>query len=62
MTDSTIIALAAVIGAILTPVTALILNYRGFNSLERRLELIEADLKMFYREITQIKARIGLDQ
>lgn len=30
-------------------ITGLILAFRLFNSLERRIELIEADLKQFFR-------------
>ena len=56
-------------GAIVVPVTALLLNYRGFASIdsrfgssERRLEVIEKVLKDFYktaaehdREIARLK-------
>ena len=54
-------------GAIIVPVTALLLNYRGFASLERRLEVIERDLKDFYKasaehdkEIARLKDHTGL--
>ena len=36
-------------GSIVVAVTALVLAYRGLNSIERRLEIIEQDLKNFYR-------------
>ena len=56
-TPTSVIALVAAAGAILTPITALLLNYHGFNllgkrfdSLERRLEVLEGDYKNFYRE------------
>lgn len=59
--------LIAASGAIVVPVTALLLNYRGFNSLERRLEVIEKDLKEFYKQlgeqdkqITRLKDHTGL--
>jgi len=45
--------LIAASGAIVVPVTALLLNYRGFNSLERRLEVIEHDLKDFYKSLSE---------
>ena len=32
------------------PITALLLVYNGFKSLERRLEVLEGDYKNFYRE------------
>jgi len=54
-------------GAIIVPVTALLLNYRGFASLDRRLEVIERDLKDFYKasaehdkEIARLKDHTGL--
>ena len=54
-------------GSIVIAVTALILNYRAFNSIERRLEVIEGDLKEFYKtnsrhdtDITSIKNKIGM--
>lgn len=43
----------------LTAITALILNYRGFNSIERRLEIIEKDLKEFFRELSNHDKRIS---
>ena len=59
--------LVAASGAIIVPVTALLLNYRGFNSLERRLEGIQRDLKDFYKslsdhdkEIARLKDHTGL--
>jgi hypothetical protein len=63
--DTNLIVVAS--GAIIVPVTALLLNYRGFASLERRLEIIEKDLKDFYKslaehdkEIARIKDHTGL--
>jgi hypothetical protein len=61
-------------GAIIVPVTALLLNYRGFASidgrfasLERRMERLEGDLKDFCRtqaetekEIARLKDHTGL--
>ena len=49
MDPANIIAGVAALGAILVPITALILNYRGFASIERRMEILEADLKEFYK-------------
>jgi hypothetical protein len=71
MDANTIIAAS---GAILVCVTALLLNYRGFASidgrfasLERRLEVLERDLRDFYRlhadvkkEIARLKDHTGL--
>ncbi len=49
MNPANIIAGVAALGTILVPITALILNYRGFASIERRMEILEADLKEFYK-------------
>lgn len=49
-TPVNIIALVAAAGAILTPITALILNYSGFTTINRRLEVLEGDYKNFYKE------------
>jgi signal transduction histidine kinase len=63
-TDLIIVVISAG-GPILIAVTALLLNYRGFSSidsrfssLERRLENIENDLKHFYRELADNEADI----
>ena len=49
MNPANVIAGVAALGLILVPITALILNYRGFASIERRMEILEADLKEFYK-------------
>src|SRR5205085_4744717 len=67
MSDTVIVALISSGGSVLVAVTALLLNYRGFASidgrfaalessingriasLERRLEVIERDIKEFYK-------------
>jgi hypothetical protein len=46
-------------GSIAIGVTALVLAYRGLNSIERRLEVIEGDLKQFYRDIAEHDKRIS---
>ena len=50
-------------------ISALLLNYRGFNSLERRMEVMEGDLKQFYKhlgehttDIQRLKDKTGLDK
>ena len=45
-------------GTFLTALSALLLVYRGFNSLERRLELIESDLKQFFKDLTRHESDI----
>lgn len=59
MTESVLIALISAGGMSLTAITALLLNYRGFNSIERRLEIIEKDLKDFFRELSSHDKRIA---
>lgn len=57
-------------GAVITAVVALVLNQRGFTSLEnqirdlrgetnRRFERIEADLKEFFKAQTEFDKRLG---
>lgn len=58
MTENVLVALISAGGMSLTAVTALVLNYRGFNSIERRLEIIEKDLKEFFRELSNHDKRI----
>jgi len=49
MSDQVLVALVSTIGASLVAITALLLNYRGFGSIERRLERLEQDMKEFYK-------------
>ena len=58
MTENVLVALISAGGMSLTAITALVLNYRGFNSIERRLEIIEKDLKEFFRELSNHDKRI----
>ena len=46
-------------GSIAIGITALVLAYRGLNSIERRLEVIESDLKMFYRDLAGLEKRVS---
>lgn len=59
MTDTVIVALISSSSAVLVSVTALILNYRLFNSLERRIEVIEKDLKEFFKLLAEHDKRIS---
>ena len=74
MNPNVLIAAIAAGGSIVIAVTALLLNYRAFSSIdgrfasiERRLELIEADLKEFFKmlarhdtDISRLKDKAGL--
>jgi hypothetical protein len=48
MSDTVTVALISGGGSVAVAITALILNFRLFNSLERRIEVIERDLKDFF--------------
>ncbi len=67
MTETVTVALVTAGSSVLIAVTALLLNYRGFNSLERRLEVLEHDVKEFFKlvsrfdtEIARLKDHTGL--
>jgi hypothetical protein len=85
MNPNVLVAAIAAGGSVVVAITALLLNYRGFDaidkrfvsleqrfeqrfaSIERRLDLIEADLKEFFRllarhetDITRLKDKTGL--
>ncbi|MBV9157369.1 MAG: hypothetical protein JO097_13985 [Acidobacteriaceae bacterium] len=49
MNAAIITAMISTSGAVVIGITALVLNYRGFVSIERRLEILEGDLKEFFR-------------
>ena len=59
MSDTVTVALISAGGAVVTAITALILNFRLFNSLERRIEVIERDLKDFFRTLAEHDKRIS---
>jgi hypothetical protein len=67
MNPNVLIAAIAAAGSIVVAETALLLNYRAFSSIERRLEVIEGDLKEFFRQlarhetdISRLKDKTGL--
>jgi precorrin-3B methylase len=49
MSDTVTVALISTGDSVITAITALVLNFRLFNSLERRIEVIERDLKDFFQ-------------
>jgi hypothetical protein len=59
MTDTVTVALVSAGGSVAVAITALLLNFRLFNSLERRIELIENDLKQFFRDLADHDKRIS---
>ena len=65
MTETVIVALISAGSSMLVAITALILNYRGFASIdsrfasvERRLDTMQNDLKEFYRLLAEHDKRI----
>jgi len=60
MTDTVLIALISSGGSVLVGITALVLSYRLFGSLERRIELIEQDLKQFFRTLADQDKRLSI--
>ena len=59
MTDTVIVALISTSGTLSVAITALLLNYRLFNSLERRIEVIKQDLKQFFRQLAEHDKRLS---
>lgn len=59
MSDTVTVALISASGSVAVAVTALVLNYRLFNSLERRIEVIETDLKQFFRDMASHDKRLS---
>ncbi|MGA2147058.1 MAG: hypothetical protein ABSH49_19080 [Bryobacteraceae bacterium] len=59
MSDTVTVALISAGGSAAVAVTALILNFRLFNSLERRIEVVGSDLKQFFRDLADHDKRIS---
>jgi hypothetical protein len=66
MSDTVIVALITASGSVLVSMTALLLNYRGFASidgrfasLERRMDIMQNDLKEFYKVLAEHDKRIS---
>ena len=71
MSDTVVVALISAGGSVLVSITALLLSYRGFASIdgrfasvdnrfasiERRLDAIQNDLKEFYKLLTDLDKR-----
>lgn len=67
MDDTVIVALISSGGAVLIGITALLLNYREFVSLDHRLDLLQADMKDLNKTMTaleigvaRLKDRVGM--
>ena len=59
MSDTVIVALVSASSSVAVAITALVLNFRLFTSLERRIEVIETDLKQFFRSLSEHDTRIS---
>lgn len=59
MSDNVLIAVIGSGSTFLTALSALLLVYRGFASIERRLEIIEGDLKQFFKDLTRHESDIA---
>jgi len=59
MSDTVVVALIGTSGTLAVAITALTLNFHGFKSLERRIELIEQDLKQFFRQHAEFDKRLS---
>ena len=60
MSDNVLIAIIGGSGTLLVALASLLLVYRGFNSIERRLEVIEGDIKQFFPDTARNEAEIGI--
>jgi hypothetical protein len=59
MSNTVVVASISTGGAVAVAVTALILNFRLFNSLERPIEVIESGLKQFFKTLAEHDKRIS---
>lgn len=59
MKDTVQIALISAGGTVVVGVTALILAFRLFDSLERRIAVIEGDLKDFFKALAALDKRLS---
>ena len=59
------VAIVSASGAVIVGLGGLAVNAywigKHIDSMERRLAVVEQDLKQFYRDIVQIKQKIGLE-
>jgi hypothetical protein len=60
VSDNVLIAIISASGTLLVALASLLLVYRGFNSIERRLEVIEGDIKQFFKDTARNEADINV--
>lgn len=59
MDNTVIVALISAGGSVLVAITALVLNYRGFASIDARLNLMQSDMKDLYKAMTAIEVDVA---
>jgi peptidoglycan hydrolase CwlO-like protein len=59
MSDTVIVAIITAGSAVLTAVTALLLNYRGFSSLENRMAAIEGRISSLDQRIYDLTGAVN---
>jgi hypothetical protein len=60
VTNEVLVALISAGGSVLVAVTALLLNYRGFASLDARMNLMQSDMKDLNKTMTAIEVDVAL--
>jgi len=60
MDNTVFVALISSGGSVLVAVTALLLNYRGFASLESRLNMMQNDMKDLNKAMTALEVDLPL--
>ena len=57
--NTVIVALISSSGSVLVAITALILNYRGFASIDARLNLLQSDMKDLNKSMTALEIDVA---
>ena len=60
MDNAVIVALISSSGPVLIGIAALLLNYRGFVSIDHRLDLMQADMKDLNKAMTALEIDVAL--
>jgi len=58
--NTVIVALISTSGSVLVAIAALILNYRGFASIDARLNLLQSDMKDLNKSMTALEIDLAL--
>jgi hypothetical protein len=58
MSDTVIVALVSSSGTMAVAITALLLNYRGFNSIEHLIGVVEQDIKQLVGAVNDLDKRL----